>query len=633
MLQAYIVILVAGPFVAALLCALVRVAFVRNLIVATLGALLSLCAFLLLYHGPFAYSFTTIFGIPEHYLVLAADDILLLTMLYFAWKYKRWWLAGLILSQIVALDSFEHFMVDHSQPVTVFAADRLSLIMVVIISVVGSLICLFAIPYMEEHERHQGVERSRQPEFFAFLIMILGAMNGLVISNHIVFLYLFFEVTTLGSFMLIRHDRTETAIQNALRALWMNCLAGAACIAAMIWAYALQGTVDLQAMIEAGHLGGMMLTPLALLCFAGLVKAAQIPFQSWLLGAMVAPTPTSALLHSSTMVKAGVYMALRFAPGFAGTFLSECLAVVGAFTFAATSFLALTQSNGKRILAYSTIGNLGLMVACVGINTTQALAAAILLLIFHAFSKGLLFLCIGHIEQRIGSRDVEDMRGLIVRMPWTTWIIFAGILTMMLPPFGVLLTKWMATEAAAGHLFVILLIALGSPAMVLYWTRWAGILLSAAPGEPARARPAPMLTRIPLYALVAGAVILSLLAPLLYTRWIGPYLGVPDFAIQWGGFASHEGGFALYPIVFCFSLLGLLALMAARRASRQGFAAPYICGASPSGPQSFVGPMNKEVVLGAGNVYFSPLFQEEKATRWINLAGAILLALLIGGAL
>ena len=128
---------------------------------------------------------------------------------------------------------------------------------------------------------------------------------------------------------------------------------------------------------------------------------------------MVAPTPTSALLHSSTMVKAGVYIALRFAPGFAGTFLSQCLTACGAFTFLAASAMAVSQSNGKKILAYSTIGNLGLIFACAGINTPEAITAAILLIIFHAFSKALLFLSVGDIEQHTGSLDIEVMRGAL----------------------------------------------------------------------------------------------------------------------------------------------------------------------------------------------------------------------------
>ena len=125
---------------------------------------------------------------------------------------------------------------------------------------------------------------------------------------------------------------------------------------------------------------------------------------------MVAPTPVSALLHSATMVKAGTYLLLRMAPAFAGTTMSTIVALFGAFTFVGTCMLAVSQSNAKKILAYSTISNLGLIIACVGINTPASMVAATMIIIYHSVSKGLLFMCVGAIEQRIGSRDIEDMR-------------------------------------------------------------------------------------------------------------------------------------------------------------------------------------------------------------------------------
>ncbi len=121
----------------------------------------------------------------------------------------------------------------------------------------------------------------------------------------------------------------------------------------------------------------------------------------------------------------------------------------GAFSFLAGAALAVGQSNGKKVLAYSTISNLGLIFACAGINTAEAMTAAMLLLIFHAVVKALLFLSVGAIEQHIASRDIEDMRGLYAVMPLTALITVAGVLMMIMPPFGVLLSKWMAMEAAA----------------------------------------------------------------------------------------------------------------------------------------------------------------------------------------
>ena len=195
----------------------------------------------------------------------------------------------------------------------------------------------------------------------------------------------------------------------------MNLLGGLAFAGALIWLASTGGGMELDKLIATG--GIIALVPAVLISFAGITKSAQFPFSSWLVGAMIAPTPVSALLHSSTMVKAGVYVMVRFAPVLQGTTPGYMIALVGGFTFLLASAIAISQSNAKKVLAYSTIANLGLIVACAGIGTYEAIWAAILLIIFHAVSKSLLFLCVGTVEHQIGSRDIEDMNGLITRMP------------------------------------------------------------------------------------------------------------------------------------------------------------------------------------------------------------------------
>jgi ech hydrogenase subunit A len=144
-------------------------------------------------------------------------------------------------------------------------------------------------------------------------------------------------------------------------------------------------TLALNEMVSSGS--GVVLIPVVLICIAGLAKSAQMPFSSWLLGAMVAPTPVSALLHSSTMVKAGVFILIKFAPVLTGTAAGYFIALLGGVTFLTTSLVAVTQSNAKRVLAYSTIANLGLIVMCAAIGTKETVWAAILLTIFHAVAK------------------------------------------------------------------------------------------------------------------------------------------------------------------------------------------------------------------------------------------------------
>lgn len=131
-----------------------------------------------------------------------------------------------------------------------------------------------------------------------------------------------------------------------------------------------------------------MLIHILLLCIAGFVKSAQMPFQSWLLGAMIAPAPVSALLHSSAMVKAGVFLIIKLSPAYAGTGLGTAMALCGGVTFVITAAIAVNQRNAKRVLAYSTISNLGLIICAAGLGTSESISAAIILILFHAISKG-----------------------------------------------------------------------------------------------------------------------------------------------------------------------------------------------------------------------------------------------------
>ena len=161
--------------------------------------------------------------------------------------------------------------------------------------------------------------------------------------------------------------KTQEAINNSFRALIMNLLGGIGFALAIVVLGNFYGTLELNQMLALGA-GISMVLPACLLAFAGITKAAQMPFNSWLLGAMVAPTPTSALLHSSTMVKAGVFLIVKLSPILGWNLAGIMVMMVGGITFLMTSFAAISQSNAKRVLAYSTVANLGLIVACAGIR-------------------------------------------------------------------------------------------------------------------------------------------------------------------------------------------------------------------------------------------------------------------------
>mgnify|MGYP000330182788 CR=1 FL=1 len=630
-------ILILFPFVSAVCCYLIRPARVRSLVVLATGALLCICALVMIYFVPFTLESGSVAVFSIKYIVFIADILLLFVMLYFGFKHHSMLIKLLSLFQILFLVYLEFFYLKGLSPAGTIYCDQLSMTMVLIVSIVGAIICFQAIPYMDNHETHLKLEKSIQHRFFAIMLFFIGGMNGLVLSNDLIFFYFFFEVTTLCSFLLIAHDGTETAVANGVRALWINSLGGALFILALAVMVSQTGDLDLHRIIlNADPLNHIFLFSLSLFCLAAFTKSAQFPFQSWLLGAMVAPTPVSALLHSSTMVNVGVYLVIRLAPAFSGTFLSHCVAFFGAFSFLAAAALAVGQSNGKKVLAYSTISNLGLIFACTGLNYPQAITAGILLLIYHAVTKALLFLCVGTIEQGIASRDIEEMRGLYSVMPVTALITVMGVIMMIMPPFGVIIGKWMAMEAASRDFYIIILIALGSAITVMYWARWGGILMSASFAGKFKAEKQHLLTWTALGLLSLGAAILSMGAPWLYNWVVAP----AEKAFYRLDYTSHNG--ILENIVGSFPVvpLGLVAILgfiagiwAVKKAVGARRVSPYLSGLQTEEPGVFVGPMNKPTRSQARNYYLSSIFGEEKLTPWINLAAGVLLALVIGGAL
>ena len=303
-------------------------------------------------------------------------------------------------------------LTDPVSPAAHMRVDGLAMLLCIIAAFVGGFICIYAVGYMKAYHQHHEDYIDRSGFFFSMLFLFLAAMFGLVLSENLVWMYFFWEITSVVSFLLIGYTRTEEAVNNSFRALWMNLLGGFGFAVAIAYAAAVNDTVQLTQVVASGAA-----IPVVLLAFAALTKSAQMPFSSWLLGAMVAPTPSSALLHSATMVKAGVYLLIRLAPALAGTLSGVMVSFIGGFTFIVCSMMAIAQNDGKKVLAFSTISNLGLIVACAGIGVEETIWAAVLLTIFHSVAKSLLFQAVGSIENSLGSRDIESMHGLLLRLP------------------------------------------------------------------------------------------------------------------------------------------------------------------------------------------------------------------------
>ena len=318
------------------------------------------------------------------HLMLAGELVLMALIVYLSVVHRKYPVILLSVAQTAVLIWTEtNFPVE---PASHMKVDGLSMLMTVIAAFVGGLICIYAVGYMKAYHHHHKEYKDRTGFFLSMLFLFLGAMFGLVLSGNLVWMYFFWEITSVVSFLLIGYTRAEEAVHNSFRALWMNLLGGLGFAVAIAVSAASLHTVQLEEVVQTGAA-----IPIALLALAGLTKSAQLPFSSWLLGAMVAPTPSSALLHSATMVKAGVYLLIRLSPAMAGTMGGTMVSLIGGFTFIACSMMAIAQNDGKKVLAFSTISNLGLIVACAGIGKEETIWAAVLLMIFHAVSKSMLF--------------------------------------------------------------------------------------------------------------------------------------------------------------------------------------------------------------------------------------------------
>lgn len=636
-----IAILMWLPVIAGVLCYIVRSYAFRNILVWLTGITLATVSVMLFATGPFDYQPSAIWnGMVE-----AADFVLMALILYIGIKNRHKLIINLTVIQIAVLIYFDFFMGPHAAVNLVFVIDNLALVMSLIINIVGSLICIYGVRYIAEHEEHHPVNKTRQPRFMFWLVIFLGAMNGIVFSNDLLWLYFFWEITTLCSYELISHNLDKEAIDNACRALWMNMAGGVAfALALVLLALSMPGQpLALRMLLTSpGGATGTILLAVALLVLAGFTKSAQMPFQNWLLGAMVAPTPVSALLHSSTMVKAGVYLIVRMAPAYQGTYISNLVAVAGAFTFMMTSVLAVTQSNAKRVLAYSTIANLGLIIACAGINTPVAISAAIALIIFHAVSKGLLFLSTGVIEHNIGSRDIEDMGGLVDRMPVTTMIVAIGVLSMFLPPFGMLMGKWAAIEASTQLPLVALMFVAASAVTALFWIKWLGRLLEGEPGL-AHKKPEYLAPHywVSLGGLALGAVIMGVMVlPIMNKVVIPAVKGSHQNAgliVQGASIAAETsqtiiGSFTSWPLFAALAVV-ILAFWLLFKPGKATVKPIYLCGENTGALDSvrYLSTGDQEVQSSLSNYYFADYLKESKLNEFGNVIAIIVLVILLLG--
>lgn len=568
-------------------------------------------------------------------IMLCGEVFLMILIVVLSFKHKRLFPALLSIVQTGFILWFELFS-DRSgvSEATHLFCDRLTVVMCLIVAVIGSLICVYAVGYLRDYHNHHTEYNDRRPFFFGMLFVFLGAMFGLIFSSNLVWIYFFWEITSVSSFLLIGYTKTDEAVTNSFRALWMNLLGGFGFCIGLIYAELVLGITTLQQLVTCGQ--STVIIPVVLLAFAGLTKSAQFPFSKWLLGAMVAPTPSSALLHSATMVKAGVYLLLRLAPVMSGTWAGAMVALVGGFTFFIASVLAMTKSDGKSVLAYSTISNLGLITACAGVGAIQTVWAGVLLMIFHAVSKSLLFQTVGAVENTTGSRNIEDMNGLIKTYPALATAMGIGIAGMFLAPFGMLISKWAALKAFvdADNIILIMCLAFGSATTLFYWTKWLCKILARTPKKAL-----PNKTSANQWCSIGAHTVMMILMCLTFPL-IAKYLLQPMLADIYGKTVgtvlSRSDMLIMIFMLIAFAVIPAVGYLVTSRV-KVSKSKEYIAGINTGDHENFIDSFGDRKYMNLSNWYFVNSINEKKWLYFSNWGASAIIIICgivaIGGVL
>ncbi len=379
--------------------------------------------------------------------------------------------------------------------------DQLSLVMALIITGIGSLIHIYSIGYMDHEEDYA--------RYFACLNFFIFAMLTLVLAGNLLLLFLGWEGVGLASYLLIGFWYTRPkAAAAATKAFVMNRIGDLGLLLGVILSFHLFGTGDIQEITRnAGRLfavGAPVMTVLTLLYFIGAVgKSAQLPLHTWLPDAMEGPTPVSALIHAATMVTAGVYLVVRLHAIFElAPFTLQVIGCVGAATSLFAALAAVGQTDLKRVLAYSTVSQLGLMFLACGVS---AYYAAMFHLTAHAFIKALLFLAAGNVVHMLhGTTEMEKMGGLSKVFKKTHWLFLIGVLALSgIPPLAAFFSKDMILEQASHQGFYLLFI-IGMATSILtafYLTRAYFLTFRGPRHEEKHLEEAPAIMRHPLVIL------------------------------------------------------------------------------------------------------------------------------------
>lgn len=423
-----------------------------------------------------------------------------------------------------------------------FRLDGLGLLFSLLILGIGILIIIYARYYLSE--------RDDMGRFYAYLMMFMGSMLGIVLSENVIQLLIFWELTSLSSFLLISYwQQRHESRSGARMALAVTGGGGLALLGGLLLLGEICGSYDLSVILASGDSISQhpwYLPMLILVLLGAFTKSAQFPFHFWLPNAMAAPTPVSAYLHSATMVKAGVFLLARLFPALSGT--PEwfwLVSMTGLATLLIAAYIAMFEHDLKGLLAYSTISHLGLITLLFGMDTPLAAVAAVFHIINHAIFKASLFMAAGIIDHEAGTRDMRRLRGLWKFMPHTASLAMVAAASMAgVPLFNGFLSKEMFFAETLHHInhpwgwLMPVAATLAGVFAVAYSLRFIhAVFFSGAPVDlPKTPHEPPRWMKVPVELLVA----LCLLVGMLPALTVEPILGVAASGVLQGPVPDHD---------------------------------------------------------------------------------------------
>jgi NADH:ubiquinone oxidoreductase subunit 5 (subunit L)/multisubunit Na+/H+ antiporter MnhA subunit len=358
----------------------------------------------------------------------------------------------------------------------VFAADGLAVFMAAVSSFLSAVIILYSFGYIS-HYKHQ-------QEYYFMVVLFLGAMMGLVFSRNLIFLYLFWEITAITSWRLIGFFREKDYMIRADKAFLVTVFGALLMLLGFIVIYQQTGTFD----IVRQPIPGLAV---ALILAGILSKSATLPFHTWLPDAGVAPSPVTALLHAAILVKIGLYVYARlFVAGFSiGPFWSTAVPVIAAVSSLVSAGAALVETDLKRIIAYSTVSQIGFIFFGLAIGNVVGITGGLLYILMHGIAKAGLFLCAGIVEQNMKIKDITKMGGLIRTMPVTAMaFLFCAASVMGIPPFGGFFSKYLVFSGGvhSGQLWISGVFLFGAILTIAYLLRVFAMVFLGTENSPAK---------------------------------------------------------------------------------------------------------------------------------------------------